>query len=399
MLIFSKIQKAERLPRRLKGLYLHIILRNIALGLVGIFGPIFIYVLSGSLKFVLIFYGVTCLLYFFLMPLWAKLLKSFSLRHLMAVGNLFLLVYFVIFYFTAETGILEIALIILLILVDVLSRAFYWVPYHVDLARFVGIHHRGRQLSFLGIIVSLLSIILPLLSAYLIAKFGFATLFLLTIFVLLFSFLPFLMVPETRENYSFGFWQTFQKLLAKKHLKTNLAYFADGFQDYLGALIWPIFIFLILKGQYLEVGIISSVIILAGCFLRYFIGEFTDRFDKNKLMKTGSVLYALGWVLKMFATSGWHIFIVGVYHDFTSIIMRTPLDVLTYEIAADEGHYIDEFTILREMSLNLGRVAMVILCLILLNFFSLASLFILGALLTLLVNLVSKEEFYLARRH
>ena len=112
-------------------------------------------------------------------------------------------------------------------------------------------------------------------------------------------------------------------------------------------------------------------------------------------MKLSSLLYSLGWFFKAIVASGLHIFLVGVYHNFASVLFRTPLDVLTYEIAADEGHYVDEFTILREMSLNLGRVLMVVFSLVLLIFVNMAWIFIVAAIVSLLVNLVSKEEFYL----
>ncbi len=399
MLFFSKIQKAERLSPALRSLYLHKIIHDLGGGLVGMFGVIFFYVISGSLKFTLILFGLICLLYFLTAPLWARLLKYFCQHTLMAFGILFYVASSVILYFLAEAGQIVWFLIIFLIIFSLLNRLFYWVPYNIDFAHFVNKHHRGRQLSFLSIVVSLLGIALPIFSAFVITHFGFSSLFVLSIVVLLLSLLPLYFTPRTREQYSFGYLESFKKLLAKKHFKSNLAYFADGFQDYIGAIIWPIFIFIILRGQYMSIGLISAGIILIGCLLRYLMGEATDRFDKKKLIKTGSLLYALGWTFKALVSSGLHVFLVGVYHDFSAILFRTPFDVLTYEIAADEGHYVDEFTILREMSLNLGRVVAVVSSVILLGFISIPWLFVLSAFISLLALLLAKEEFYLARRH
>ncbi len=399
MNIFSKIQKQEKLSAGLKSLYLHKIAQDIGGSLVGMFGPIFIYVISGSLEFVLIFYGSICLLYILFVPLWAKLLGKKSMHIFMAIGAIFLVSYYIAFYFLAQANRIVWCLIFILILVALLNRLFYWIPYHIDFSRFVNKHHRARQMSFLTIIVSLLGIVLPIFSAFVISKFGFSVLFLIAIVILSISFFPIFFIPHTRESYSFKYFETFKKLFSKKHIKTNLAYASDGFQSYVGALIWPIFIFIILKGQYLEVGLISSVVVLVSCVVRYIIGEATDKFNKNKLMKIGSMLHGLGWIFKAFVFSGLHIFLVGIYHNFTGILMRTPFDVLMYEIAADEGHYIDEFTILREMSLNIGRVLMVILSLVLLLLnINIIWIFVLGAAVSVFINLVSKEEFYLARR-
>ncbi len=393
MSIFSNIQKVEKLSPRLRNLYLHKIIYNTGGSLIGIFGPIFLYELSGSLKFVLIFYGLIRLLYVIFLPLCAKLLKRASMNIFMIIGVSLSVVYFAVIYFLAQAHYVILSLIILLILVSSFQKLFYWIPYHIDLARFMDRHHRGRQFSFLGIFITLLAVILPIFSGFIISRFGFPLLFILATIIISVSILPLFFLSHTREEYSFSYFESFKKLFSKKHIKTNLAYFADGFQDSIGFIIWPIFIFMLLQGKYLDVGLLSAGIILISCVLKYAMGETTDRFNKKKLVYTGSILYALGWVFKAIVITGWQIFLAGVYHNFTKIIVRTPFDVLMYEIAADQGHYIDEFTVLRDMSLNSGRVLMVIFSLILLSFVNMAWIFILGGIFSLLLNLVSKEEF------
>ncbi len=60
-----------------------------------------------------------------------------------------------------------------------------------------------------------------------------------------------------------------------------------------------------------------------------------------------------------------------------------------YTQAADSGHYIDEYTVLREIALNIGRLGMLILVFFLTQSFSLASAFFLAALVSLGVNFLS----------
>ena len=399
MNIFSKIQKMEKLSLGLRSLYMGKIIRDIGVSIIGMFGPIFVYTLSGSLKFALIFYGALNLFYILAMPLWAKIMKYKSLHFFMIIGNLLLIVYFLIFYFLAQANEIIWPLIVSLIFFGTTFRVFFWIPYHVDFARFINKHHRGRQISFLAIIVSLIGILLPIFSAFIISKFGFSVLYILAGVVLFISIFPLFFVPHTREKYSFGYFETFKQFFDVQHIKTNLAYIADGFQNYIGCLIWPIFIFILLDGKYMQVGLISAAVVLVSCVIRYIVGEATDKFDKKKLMRTGSILYSLGWIFKAIIESGLHIFLVGIYHNFTGILMRTPFDALMYEIAADEGHYVDEFTIMRETALTWGRIIMVILALILLALnINIVWIFILGAVVSVFINLISKEEFYLANR-
>jgi len=393
MKLFSKIQKIEQLPSRLKSLYLNRIIRDVGCGLISLFGVIFLYELGRSIQYVLLIYLAVGILYALLLPLFAKLLKFFSMHVFLVIGTVFSACYLLGFYLLSQAQNSILGATIFLIAFCVLYRLFYWIPYHVDFARFVDKHHRGRRLSYLSILVSVIGIALPIFSAFMINKFGFPVLFFFALIIVLLSALPALFVPRTRERYSFGYWESFQKLFSKKHFKSNLAYFADGFQSGIGWIIWPIFIFLLLDGKYMSVGLVSATIVLATCILRYITGEITDKFDKKKLIKTGSILYAAGWVLKAITATAFHVFLFGAFHDFVKVIMRTPFDALMYEIAADQGHYVDEFSVLREMSLHIGRAFMLVIALIMIGYLSLPWIFVLGALVSLLLNLVTKEEF------
>jgi len=399
MSIFSKIQKIENLSPELKSLYLHKVMRDIAVGMISMFSVIFIFTLGKSLEFVFWYYFAICFLFFLFLPLWAKIIRYFSMHKLMAFGNLFYILYVLSLYLLAQKQFPLMTLIVFAVFFNILARATYWVPYNINLANFIDKHHRGRQLSFLNIVISLIGIVIPIFSAFIIAKFDFSVLYIISIAIFFVSFFPIFFIPKTREKYSFGYFETFKKIFSKKHLHTNLSYFADGFQDHIGSIMWPIFIFLILKGDFLNVGIVSAAVVLAVCILRYFIGEAVDLLNKKKMLKIGSFLHSIGWIFKTIASTGLHVFFIGVYHDFTRILFQTPLDVLTFEIAADEGHYIDEFTVMREMALNLGRAVVLLIGIILLQFINLQWLFLLGVAITLLTALISKDEFFSANRH
>src|SRR4030042_4730933 len=261
MSFWSKIQKVEKLPGKLKNLYSHRIIRDTGWGLIGIFEVIFLFELLGGIKPVLLIFLAVSALYFLFLPLWARLLKFFSMHVLLALGTGLLFLQGLTFYFLAQETKIVWAFIILLVLFNVFERLCYWIPYHVDFSRFVDTHHKGRRLSYLSIVISLIGIILPVFSAFVINKFSFDALFIFASLVVLVAILPAFFIPRTRENYSFGYGESFRKLLSKRHVKTNLAYFADGFQSGIGFIVWPIFIFMLLKGEYLSVGLVSGAII------------------------------------------------------------------------------------------------------------------------------------------
>ena len=168
-----------------------------------------------------------------------------------------------------------------------------------------------------------------------------------------------------------------------------ISFAADGAQTIVAIVFWPLFIWFILQQSYTAVGIVTSLIILVSIVVRLLVGDYTDRIDKKKLLKYGTILYALGWLVKIFVATGFHIFLVSTYHNFSEIMMRTPYEALTYERAADSGEMVDEYAALREIALTFGRVLMILLVFGLLSFtgnFEIS--FIMAAIASLLINLI-----------
>ena len=70
------------------------------------------------------------------------------------------------------------------------------------------------------------------------------------------------------------------------------------------------------------------------------------------------------------------------------IVLRTSLDTLVYEKAADRGHYIDEYTLIKEMAIHMGRVLILLLVACLLVFLPMQVTFILASVATLFIILL-----------
>ncbi len=110
------------------------------------------------------------------------------------------------------------------------------------------------------------------------------------------------------------------------------------------------------------------------------------------------MFYAFGWIIKIFISTAFQIFLVGAYHSITGIFAKTPFDVLSYEIAADQEHYVDEYTVLREMSIQFGRVVMIIFIILFSFILSLQWIFILAAGAALGFNLLKGSDLLVWKR-
>jgi hypothetical protein len=177
-------------------------------------------------------------------------------------------------------------------------------------------------------------------------------------------------------------------VFARENRQAAMFFFADGAEFIIGTIIWPIFIFELLNGNYLQVGVISTLIVAATIGMQLIAGKYTDSVNwKERIMKYGGAMYALGWILKIFILTALHVFVIDAFHKFTQVFYRIPLDAFVLEKAKSQKHLIDEFNIFRQVLINFGRVFMSIVIIISSFYISLNWLFVFGAIFSIFLSL------------
>ncbi len=386
MILLNKIfNSRSALPGGAVALYTNRLIQNLAAALIGLFLPIFLFQHYQSLRSVLFFYLAIYSIYLFLAAPGAMVSSKINFKNALIISVFGGTTYYLCFYFFDFNLILFSILATLALVWDL---TFYWVPYETNFAKFTDKKSRGWTLGSIRSLTSLIGVLSPVLAGFIITNYDFEVLFLLMIVIYFSSIIPLFFIPLVSEQFTFGYLQTWKILFHPRDRKILFTYMADGAESIIGAVIWPIFIWQILAGDYQAVGLVSSFVTLVTVLLQLLAGKFSDKFSKKQLIRFGSIFYSLGWLAKIFVQTGFQIFIVSTYHNFAAIAMRTPFETLTYEKAADSGHYIDEYSVLREMSLCLGRILMILVLLILLNFVNLNNIFILAAIVVLFVNLI-----------
>lgn len=379
----------QLLSKNLAAVYGNRILIQAGFSVILVFLPTFFFLeLGESLTNVILVYGIAYLIHALLTPYTARLICTWGMRKLMMVA--------VVPFLVVGMGALafwEVAPLLMLLVYVVgwaIYRALYWVPYHVEVTSFLDKEHRGRQVSIYTNVVAGLLIIAPLIGGFLINQFGFVAAFVLSLILFSSSFIPLLSMRETHEEFSFGYFETFQRLFSKKNRPLLLAYAGDGAQNIVNLIFWPVFIFLVLQGDFVAVGIISALVTLATFIIRFIAGEMIDKASKAQILLFSSVVYTTGWFLKIFAQTGVQIFLFDAYHQAGRAVHRVSFDAGTYEQSADNGHFVDEFTVLKEMAMNVGRIAMLIVGGVLAAFFGIKVAFILAAVASLLMVLLNQ---------
>jgi MFS family permease len=364
------------------------ILGFIGSSMIGVFLPIFLYEFFGmSLWAVLLWFAID---FAIKLPFYAPAAKLFSrigLIRAMGIGTIGMVLFYWMFYLLdVGSQIHPFVLMAIGMFGLSLNSTLYWSPFHIDFAKFADPKHRGAQLGIYYSLEQLISVAAPIIAAFLIAHFSYQSNFLVGLLLSLASLVPLLFLPKQTVTYEFGYRQTFQKLFSKPFRPMAFSMMALGAENIVGAIVWPIFLFALFQGSYLEVGAVTSVIVVISLLLEIVVGKETDRFSAGKILKWGSWVYAFGWMFKGFVSTLTGVFAASTFHSFGSIFMRTPLDTLSYQQAADSGHYIDEYSVLREIALGFGRVGVLLILIPITTFFSINAAFFVAAGVSLGVN-------------
>lgn len=384
---------------------------RVASGLLGLFMPIFLYQLfEFDFRYVIYYYMARYLLYSLVVGWGARYLNKFGLRRSIRWSIIWIVLFYAILFYldhimrANELNFFDhrweiLVLVGAALIAMTLRNTMYWVPVHTDMAKFTNRRNRGKQLSLLEATSVASQALTPLAAGVILSFYNYGVLFLCIILICLASAIPLATLPRTKERFRWGYIRTWKEFFSRERRRTVAAYMGDGAENVIGIIVWPIFMWEILNGSYLQVGLLSSLVIIVTVLVQLGLGKFVDLKDKKRILKYGTFFYFMGWMIKMFVATAFHIFIVSTYHSLSKMFTRTPFDAMTYEKAADQGHFVDEFTVIHEMAVNLGRFLMLIVVWVLISYVSLEWTFILGALAALTLNFLTPDHIIKEGRH
>lgn len=365
------------------------LVQGAAVALLGMFVPIFLYSFWGEDFTALgIFYTLLSLGYVVGIVPGMQITNKIGLRGALVLGGAFSALMYLCLYLLDSTTLWP--LVILLGISIILFRIFHWVPYHVDFTKFTHEGGRGKMLGVTYATAACMGVAGPILAGYIITQSGYDTLFAIALVLLLIATVSYLFVPVVNERFTWSFPQTWKKLFAKNNRGFVGGMFASGAEGAITLVVWPIFLYELLDGNIFEIGALSTFVVGGTVLLQLSVGYYLDKQQRNsvKTLKIGSALYAAGWVFKIFVLSTVQVFFIGIYHNITKIFTQTPFDALLYDMSGDQGHYIDEFTVLREMAVHLGRAFALIVVVICALFVSIQWTFLIGAVASIALNML-----------
>ncbi|HOX96772.1 MAG TPA: hypothetical protein PL066_00250 [bacterium] len=328
--------------------YLSVFLMTFGESLINIFVPIYLYFLGFSIFQILLFYFLSSV-YFVVFSFWgSKITIKIGEKYAFLLSTPFLIAYYLGLIALKSYGVLFFVLPLLLSL----RMIFFNYAYHLTYINHSQKHRQGRELAFLGILTLLATSAAPYLGS-IIATFNFSVLFILSAVLMFVGAVPLLFIKEKRLQIDFSLKSLLKKFIDAKELGNLISFSGYAIESLIGRAIWPIFLIMVI-GTLNKTGLIISLSMLISLLAYHFIGKLTDKIDKIKLLKIGTILHALAWLGRIFVNAPYQILAVDSYKKLSEKVLQLPWEAHSYDLARRENRF--EFIVYREIVFNLIRI-------------------------------------------
>ena len=339
--------------KELYQIYLSVALRSIAISLIGIFIPLYLFQEKGlGLEKTLLFFILYSVVFAISMPIAAIFSSRYGIRHSILVGIPFYLSFVTLLYFLPNTP----ALFIVASGCLGASQAFYWMGMHLAFHHASHKQHRGEEVGTRASVTVLSTLLGPFIGGILITWIGFGAVFMLAAILLCASGFLLLRSKENHVPYHFSL----KSVMDRKHWKDSLFFISRGTHIIADGVLWPLFIFFIL-GSYFSMGIIGSLMSLSSIILYWGIGKYSDHADRRRIIRWSSVFDSLIWIAMAFITTIMQVFGITILSSLVRAAHESPTGALEYDKAKGQ---VAAYFVNREIFICLGRILLLTIVII-----------------------------------
>ena len=332
--------------RELNELYLTISIKSLALSMIGIFVPIFLWQLGYSIFTILLFFAVLAGTHSLGALPAAKLASRYGFKHSILFSRVILIIG-LLFLITLEQY--QWSLFIPAILFGS-SASLFWVSYHVDFSLFSDSKKRVQEVSIAKIVSSLVTVIGPLIGGLILFFFNYTVLFVIVSSILVIGVIPLFFSKDVHKPIEFSF----RGLFKGQKIRDSLSFLGFGFENAASNVIWPLFLFTtILAGQFTSLGLITSAGLFFAFISTYLVGKFSDT-RRQLVLKVGSISNAIVWGLRALVRTPLQVFGIDSIGGITRTMMNIPFEAKSYD-NANKGDVV-KYIVYRETIINFGRV-------------------------------------------
>ncbi len=371
----------KRLARQVKELYLATILQSLALAMIIIFEPIYLWQQGLGLKGILIFYLAVYGFYVLFISLGAKFANRFGYETSIALSTVMQVIYMATLFLSAWSW----WWLTITVLAYAWQKSLYWPAYHADFAYNSDANEQGRQLSGLSVCIAFVYVLGPLLAGLLLTFSSWLWLFALSSFILLLSNWPLLRTREVFQPTSFPYLETYRRVFSRSNWRRLLAYIGFG-EELIVMVIWPVFIAVVIV-NYAEIGAVVAASTLVMALVTLYIGRLSDEKSASRILRFSVWFYFLSWLGRLLVNLPFAVFVVDAWSRVSKNAVIIPLMSITYGQSRQSSVMFG--SVFFEMSLSIGKIFAALLLLGVFSFGeSWAIAWLAGASMTLLYLLL-----------
>lgn len=371
---------ASKVRKQIEHLYAATAIGNLASAMITLFEPIFLYQTLGfTIPEVLLFFAAVYALYIVLMPLGAKIATNFGYAH----SIFFSIPFQVLLWLSLIGSQYNFNFIYAAPVFYALQKTLFWPAWHATLAQFAHGKQVAREFSVMYAVMSVMQILGPMLGGVLAIYLGPTYLFAIGSLIYFCSAIPLFWTKDKKLFSRYRYHDTWK--LIKAYPARFLGYLGFG-EELIVLTVWPIFIYMVVR-NYQDVGSLVTVATLLATSLSLYIGIYSDKHDKIRVMQIGNFFYILSWMARIPVIGPFGAFITDSISRTSKGLLCIPLAAVTYERAetSDVMPYVVGF----EQMLSVGKLLACLLAIIVFAATgSFVLLFILGGLFSLFYFLI-----------
>lgn len=321
---------------------------------------------------------------------WANFLaKYLSLKYGLKVpiylGEIFFIICLLTLFFFKD----PIFLVFIAPLFLGISTGLYWFGRHGLMAKIGSFHHFGNELGMNGIVNTILLMITPIFGGFLISNIGYRSLFLVSLLFVVCSMLFLRESEEQKIVHDTNLSEILQ--LFKNHPRMFLAYAGNAASATVYAIIFPLYIYLLVKKEFSLGEFFTSAMILSA-LVNLLIGRFMDLKGKKEMILIGSLVSSVIWLGRFIFRNIPALFSLDIVDRLTGGMTGIPFSALSYQKAV-HGHATGRAILFRELAVGIGAMsACLIMIGIIFSGFGLELTFIMAGIFSLTQLLVIKGE-------
>lgn len=391
MLLTSLISK--RHYKNLEWFYTHSIIRQFALSLFSIFNSIYVYQTLNAnhfqknelLALTALFFALAYLSQLFFIKFAVITINRFGLRKSMLLGGVFT----TLFSLTLYLGKYNLFFLIISAVLAGAYLAFYYIAFHIYFTELTDDASEGEEVALGSILPAVVCILGPICAGLLIKLTGFGGVFLVMGISLVLANFPLQFIPNTKDGVKINAGSIFSFFKSKTEVKKHLALSGYAISSATDTYFWPIFIFPILSGSFIQLGLVGSLIAVFSTISIFLVGYLIDKKGPSLIIKILAVCGSLVWIGRVFVKNPLQVYLSSSVQALAILGTGIALDSLIYSKSRGEN---DIYPILqREINYALTKCIFLLFMGILFWLgLPLITIFVVSAISALLVKLYTE---------